>query len=389
MTEETPTSALPAPEPADTDSSVKPPPIGPSHSEPVATAKAPVIWPLWIAILFLVVTLVLACGWFWQQMQAWQGKVDLALEQSQSSSAMMNQSGQRFETRLGQLDVNLERQKTQLDEVKNQLDQTARRILTVGETGRTDWLLAESEYLLRLANQRLHMERDYLGSLAILKAADEVLAETKEVAVFPVRKSLAKEIVSLEAVADVDRQGIYLKLEALIQQIESLDQRLFFREAPLLNETPADTAEAPEETWYQRTLNSIKKLDRYFVIRHRDDRIEPLLAPEQIYYLRQNLRLMLEQAELGLLDKNQQVYLQSLGKAQSWVQNYFITNSPVTKAMLKNLEELKAHNIDPSLPDISESLRLLKGLLESVYRRSGSDAQSLMSPATDATEAAS
>ncbi len=388
MTEETPTSALPAPEPAPADSGAKPsqPPAPPVSSAP---ENAPTVWPLWIAILFLVVSLVLACGWFWQQMQSWQGKVELALEQSQSSSTMMNQAGQRYESRLGQLDTSIERQKSQLDEVKTQLDQTARRILTVGETGRTDWLLAESEYLLRLANQRLHMERDYLGSLAILKAADEVLAETKEVAVFPVRKSLAKEIVSLEAVADVDRQGIYLKLEALIQQIESLDQRLFFREAPLLNETEPATEEAPAEAWYDRALNSIKKLDRYFVIRHRDDRIEPLLAPEQIYYLRQNLRLMLEQAELALLDKNQQVYLQSLSKAQSWVQNYFITNSPVTKAMLKNLEELQSHNIDPSLPDISESLRLLKNLLESVYRHNNSDAQSLLSPMTDNIGAAS
>jgi len=389
VTEKKPTSAVPASKSTATNSGVKPPPTGPSLSEPVATGKSPVIWPLWVAILLLVVTLVMACGWFWQQMQSWQGKVDLALEQSQSSSTILSQSGQHFETRLGQLDINVERQKTQLDDLKKQLDQTARRILTVGETGRTDWLLAESEYLLRLANQRLHMERDYLGSLAILKAADEVLAETKEAAVFPVRKSLAKEIVSLEAVADIDRQGIYLKLEALIQQIESLDQRLFFHEAPLLNETPTGTAVAPEETWYERTLNTIKKLDRYFVIRHRDDRIEPLLAPEQIYYLRQNLRLMLEQAELGLLDKNQQVYLQSLGKAQSWVQTHFITNSPVTKAMIKNLEELKAHNIDPNLPDISESLHLLRGLLEAVYRRSGSDSQSLQSPAVGDIEAAS
>ncbi|WP_020409965.1 uroporphyrinogen-III C-methyltransferase [Hahella ganghwensis] len=387
MTEETPKPTLPATNPADTDT---PPVSPPSSSGPTPQAKVtgPRIWPLWLGILILLVALVLASGWFWTQLQSWQTKVDLAIEQSQSGTSLVNQTSQRYETKLTQLDSALERQNSQLTEIRNQLDQTARRILTVGETGRTDWLLAEAEYLLRLGNQRLHMERDYQGSLAILQAADQVLAETKEAAVFPVRKALANEIVQLEAVADVDRQGIYLKLEALIEQIESLDQRLFFQEAPLLSQTNTEEENAPDKTWFERTKESIKQLEKYFVIRFPEEEIKPLMAPDQIYYLRQNLRLMLEQAELALLDKNQQVFEQSLGKAETWIENYFITNSPVTKAVLKNVQELKTHNIDPDLPDITESLHLLKNLLESVYKRGANDAQSLMrQPATNDGEA--
>ncbi|OZG74639.1 heme biosynthesis protein [Hahella sp. CCB-MM4] len=389
MTEETPNPTLPATTPAETETTpVSPPPSSASQSAP--PVRAPRVWPLWLGMLVLLVALVLACGWFWMQLQSWNNKVDLAMEQSQSGTTMMNQVSQRYETKFSQLDSSLQRQTSQLEEVRNQLDQTARRILTVGETGRTDWLLAEAEYLLRLGNQRLHMERDYVGSLAILQAADQVLAETKEAAVFPVRKALASEIVSLEAVADVDRQGIYLKLEALIEQIEGLDQRLFFQDAPLLTETATEADREEEEgTWYDRALNSVKKLDRYFAIRFPEDPVKPLMAPDQIYYLRQNLRLMLEQAELALLDKNQAVYDQSLRKAETWIENYFITNSPVTKAILKNVQELKGHNIDPKLPDITESLHLLKNLLETVYKRSASDAQSFMTPQSTGDGAAS
>jgi uroporphyrin-3 C-methyltransferase len=287
--------------------------------------------------------------------------------------------GERLQGRLDRLDAQAADKEERLNTLQRQLDATSRRLLTEDPTGRTDWLLAEAEYLLRLANQRLYMEKDYNGALVILKAADAVLVETKETALFPVRKAIAQEIVQLESVGKVDRTGLFLKLEALINQIEKLDQNLFFKDSPLLEETrpetnalPAtvDASEVPQPTnWRNRMSVALERLERYFVIRHRDDPVEPLLAPEQIYYLQQNLRLMLEQAELALLDRNQALYERSLDKAERWIAQYFLTNDAVTRAMINNLATLKTERIDPELPDIGNSLRLLKGLMESIYQQ--------------------
>src|SRR5690606_32604161 len=65
-------------------------------------------------------------------------------------------------------------------------------------------------------------------------------------------------------------------------------------------------------------------LKQAVTIRRLDQPLPPLLAPEQHYYLKQNLRLMLEQASLALLDKNAEVYQASLTKAAAWLTQYFL-----------------------------------------------------------------
>ena len=362
MTEET--SQLPATPVVAKDSTDQPK----SNSAPAQKVKTPKVWPLWLVLILVILLIAGGASWFWFYLQTWQSRLDQAISQTEASSNLLNQSGQRYEARMAQIDSEIQKNRSEVNEVRALLDQTARRILTVGETGRTDWLMAEAEYLLRLANQRLHMEKDYEGALAILQAADEVLAETKEVATFPIRKAIAEEIVSLQNVADIDRQGIFLRLEAMTNQLTKLDDSLFFADAPLLNEPPINAEEPVQAAWYDKALGTLKE---HLVIRNMEHQVKPLPAPDQIYYLKQNLRLMLEQAGLALLEKDQQVYLQSLNKAEQWVKDYFLSQEPATKAMLKNLEDLKSERIDPPLPDISESLRLLRNLLDTLYKRGG------------------
>lgn len=337
------------------------------------------VWPLWLAFFILLLLLGGLAGYGWLMLEQLRkdGQREWASETDVQSR--VGALGERLQGRLDRLDAQAADKEERLNTLQRQLDATSRRLLTEDPTGRTDWLLAEAEYLLRLANQRLYMEKDYNGALVILKAADAVLVETKETALFPVRKAIAQEIVQLESVGKVDRTGLFLKLEALINQIEKLDQNLFFKDSPLLEETrpetnalPAtvDASEVPQPTnWRNRMSVALERLERYFVIRHRDDPVEPLLAPEQIYYLQQNLRLMLEQAELALLDRNQALYERSLDKAERWIAQYFLTNDAVTRAMINNLATLKTERIDPELPDIGNSLRLLKGLMESIYQQ--------------------
>ena len=347
------------------------------------------VWPLWLAFLLLLIGLGAGAWYAWNYLQSLRGEIDKSVESQlskvDSATQQVRSDQSAFTSSISNVQQQLQTYDQRIDDLSTQLDKTAQQLLADQATSRTDWLLAEAEYLLRLANQRVLLEKDVESALAILIAADEALKETDEVAVIPIRKTIASEMLALKSLGEVDVTGAYLKLEALAEQVARMDEALMLKESPLAKKTLASgdglevnpdaaTAEdsATEETnapWYRRVLNTAQNtFNRFVIVRDLDEPIAPLLAPEQTHYLRQNLRLMIEQAELALLERNQEVYSSSLEKAGKWIRSYFVADSSQTKALLSNIESLKGISVDPRLPDISASLRQLKGLLESVYQ---------------------
>ena len=81
--------------------------------------------------------------------------------------------------------------------------------------------------------------------------------------------------------------------------------------------------------------------------------------PEQRYFLYQNLRLQLETARFSALSGNQRMFEQSLQSAISWLEQYFVGDQ--RDAMLVILEDMQNQAISIETPDISGSLRWLKG----------------------------
>ena len=92
-------------------------------------------------------------------------------------------------------------------------------------TSGEDWLLAEVEYLIRLANQRVLMERDVSGALSLLSSADEIVEQTTGIAAYELRESLAYDIANLKAVSDLDTDGIFLSLSAMASQVTELRRK--------------------------------------------------------------------------------------------------------------------------------------------------------------------
>ncbi|GAA3960899.1 uroporphyrinogen-III C-methyltransferase [Allohahella marinimesophila] len=347
------------------------------------------MWPLWLAFLLLLIALGAGAWYAWNHLQTLRGEIDQSVESQlskvESTTQQVRSDQSAFTSSMSTLQQQLQAYDTRIDELSAQLDKTAQQLLADQATSRTDWLLAEAEYLLRLANQRVLLEKDVDSALAILIAADEALKETDEVAVIPIRKTIASEMLALKSLGEVDVTGAYLKLEALAEQITRMDESLMLKESPLAKQTmesgdglvinpdaeQTDTsaAEEADQPWYRKALTTAQEtLNRFVIVRDLDEPIAPLLAPEQTHYLRQNLRLMIEQAELALLEQNQEIYSNSLDKAEKWIRSYFVEDSSQTNALLDSIESLKAISVDPELPDISASLRQLKGLLESVYQ---------------------
>ncbi|MBA4501624.1 uroporphyrinogen-III C-methyltransferase [Marinobacterium marinum] len=331
-------------------------------------------WPGKLALLLSVIALggggyMAWEGWQLQQQNSQlQGQIkqqiDTALANGRADTA---QSVAKVSQQLGQLQARAEADKRNIDELQNRLTRSIQQITADAEVSRKDWLLAEVEYLLRLANQRVMMEQTPAGALTLLKSADESLREADDVSLYDVRKALANDIAALKAVPTLDTEGIFLQLSALNRQVNELRVTPITdkRKLPALLEEI--TPESVEKSWGDGLKASwnkaVDKFETLIVIQHRDEPVKPLMSPEQTFFLQQNLHLMMEQAQMALLQREQQAYDESLTKAHDWIGSHFDTKSATTQAMLNSLEELKAVNVAPELPDISGSLASLKTYL--------------------------
>ncbi|MBW4935468.1 uroporphyrinogen-III C-methyltransferase [Marinobacter sp. F4206] len=325
------------------------------------------LWPVWLLALIALALAIALALWSWQQWNNQQA-VQQALANLQQDTSQLEDlygdRGSQQSQRLQSLEQKLAAQRELIATQQRQIDHNARELLEAGNRTRTDWLLAEAEYLLRIANQRLMIEKDIRGALSALQAADEVLNESDDIGVYPVRQQLAREILALKGISGVDRTGLYLQLEAAIDSIHQLtDQALINAQAPgFIAEDgggSADTdsdANALTQGWdaFKSTLKQV------VVVRRLDEPVKPLLSPDQSAYARLNLQLMLEEAEMAVLRGNQPLFERALAKARNTIDSWYDASNTRVLALSETLTELAGRNVDPTLPDISKSLDLLK-----------------------------
>jgi len=237
-----------------------------------------------------------------------------------------------------------------------------------------DWKLAEAEYLLRIANHRLLMERDALTAGQLLTTADGILADLGDFSVFDVRARLADEILSLKSLTGTDLQGLYLRLESLKTNVEELPVRLpEYLQGAAPGFGPEDGGEGnassgssvnaggPEQTVWQEIGSRLSAFYQYRKIDESETQ-RALLSPDQSTYLEMNLRLMLERSQLALMRRNQLVYEQSLTTAEEWIGEYFDTAAPLVTQTQSELADLLEIELELPVPDISGSLTALQAI---------------------------
>jgi len=233
---------------------------------------------------------------------------------------------------------------------------------------RDSWLLAEAGHLLRLANQRLVMAADPVASLALLNSADAVLLEIDDPSLHAVRAALASDIASLRAVPRVDVEGIYLRLSALVEQAAKL---VIFQ----LPEQAARPAPEAADSWQDRLRQgyeaALAKLSDYLIIRRRDVPMQALMDPQWEGLVRQNLRMLLEQAQVALLSGNQVLYAASLERAQHWVAQFAESDEVAAAAVSAEIKTLAGLTIGVAQPDISRSLQAMDAALEQRLHAAG------------------
>ncbi|MDO6748378.1 uroporphyrinogen-III C-methyltransferase [Gilvimarinus sp. 1_MG-2023] len=260
-------------------------------------------------------------------------------------------------------------QRRAMAQLGRQLASLESRLAAISGTTRNDWKLAEAAFLLRMANQKVLLEHNSVEALAMTRAADAILQAQDDPGLFAVRQVLSDEVVQLQLADTVDKEGIYLRLQAAIDQVGALPVLQAYQRQSS-NIVQAGSAPQADDAWGKvknsvanawRTLGSLIRVTRH------DVNVAPLMAPEQAYFLRQNLRLMLEQAQTALLRESQPVYQQSLQESIAWLQTYFEL-SDAARVMAEELTALSDMAVQVELPDVDRAQRLLRDYIERLHQ---------------------
>jgi len=221
-----------------------------------------------------------------------------------------------------------------------------------------EWLWTEAEYLLRLANQKLTLQGDADSALLILSTVDEMLRDSGDAMVLGVRDALAGEMLALRNLEYVDVPGLYVRMNNLLPLIDQLSLRNTLVQNYSDQLAAQQGATLSADTGFG--VRALELLGSIFVWQEWDVAPEALLPPQQEATLKQNLRLMLEQAQLALLMAEQEVYRSSLEKGRDWMTRYFAIDAGAGRTLGQELEALAAATVATSRPDISGSLALLQ-----------------------------
>lgn len=328
----------------------------------VSTKKTPNSKSGWLlGFLFLLILLIVAAtaalGWF-----GYQQLVSLQEELGKRPTHQELQAPLQGLTSL----ESLKNQQRQLEQTANnhqlQLVDIQKTLINTSEPKPRDWQLAEVEYLLRLANQRLQLEEDVEGALTLLKTADERLKQANVPGTLGVRSHLLEGIEELKALPKLDKVSMALSLQKLADKALSLKIQPLL-DVPTLN-LDAVTQSQNELNWYQSLWQEVRSL---VIIRKRELPIEALPFAEDELALRHQLSALLLQASWAALRGEPQLYSSSLEGANKRLAA-FDNTQPEIEQFNKQLKALAEQPIRLKLPESETSLDSLQAFIAQRYK---------------------
>jgi len=213
--------------------------------------------------------------------------------------------------------------------------------------------LAEVDYLLRLASERLQLFSDPEAADRALVLADSHLAALDNPAFLVVRQDIASARSELGAIHVPDDPAIAGQLDAMQNSIPALP----FPETAVPS---ASTPPGEEAGWWDKLKATLASL---VTVRRSTDEENRRISLLDQDYLRQRVWLQLEIAYLALMRRDQAAFDVALNRVQASIDKWFDSASSEVRSFNASLAQLRALEIAVTWPDISapwNTLRLVR-----------------------------
>jgi len=321
-----------------------------------------------LAILVAVVAILIA-GSLWWQYRAFYADLDEAdqallenLEDARASLRRLGDTVEGLETGLGESDAEIVRLRDDLEVLPAELRALGRRVEAL-QGGRLDardsWLREQAEYYLVLANAELNLSRNVGSAIAALDLADDVLRELADPALTDVRIAVASELQALRSVELPDLEGLAADLGGLIERTPELPMRAAAPERFGASEEDLADVEPGLGRLWARTRGAVTSIVR---IERQEEPVAQLLTESERRIVRRQLALELTIARTAVLERREQALRASLDAADDILERDFAREAQGVVEARRLIASMQSMALAPRLPDISDSLTLLRTL---------------------------
>jgi uroporphyrin-3 C-methyltransferase len=271
-------------------------------------------------------------------------EVDALSRDTRMLAAQSRENLSDVSARLGQLEARIfetQNQRLALESLYRDLSRS-----------RDEWTLAEVEQVLLIANQQLQLAGNVKAALIALETADARLARVDRPQLTALRRLINQDMDRLKAAPYVDVVGMALRLDNVLNQVDTLALAMDRRPARPEPERASIGAGFWQQIWREakqdlRDLIRIQNVERPEV---------PLLSPDQAFFLRENLKLRLLGARLALLAHDEASFKIDLKAALGWLTGYYDGSDKTVAAAQSTVKQLIQADIGMQMPDISASL---------------------------------
>ena len=267
-------------------------------------------------------------------------QAQMLARQSQDSVLAASAKVALLEARLAEVAI----QRTQLEDLMRSLSRS-----------RDENLLVDIDTGLRVAMQQTAITGSAEPLVAMLKQADERLARYDQPRLEGVRRAIARDLDRVKSVSAPDIPSLSIKLDEAVRLIDEL---------PLLSnaQAPVPAVAAPVlPAWWpdwnaswkaisERVWLEVKSLVRVTRIDHPE---AILLAPDNAFFVRENVKLRLLNARLALLSRQFDTSQRDLQVVQAALERYFDRNSRRTVLALELVRQVAslARQVTTPKPD--------------------------------------
>ena len=318
---------------------------------------SPLRWMI-AALGLISVAAMLASGLLWQKLSSIQELLARqsadagaqALEaravarQAQDLTREMAARVAVFEARLSEVAL----QRSQLEDLMQSLSRS-----------RDENLVVDVESSIRLAQQQAQLTGSVEPLLAALKSAEQRVIRAAQPRLTRLQRAIGRDIERVKAAAVSDTPSLLAKLDELVRLADELVLANAVASAKGMSLVKPTVSE-DWPTWWQRSLQFVWDEARSLLRVSRVEQPEAaLLSPEQSFFLRENFKLKLLNARLGLLARQVESARSDLASASVTLGKYFDVSARKTQAAAALLQQLQGQMKTLQLPQVDETLAAL------------------------------